>query len=105
MITVKKGEVYITNYPEYIYDETDRPVKRIYFIDKVQNEEIHATVITYWRNSLPTMCRTIGPISDILAPTEGAVHQGTRADWLEALEPVSVLVGGYSKKVIEEGKK
>lgn len=104
MITVKKGEVYITNYPEYIYDETDRPVKRIYFIDKVQNEEIHSIVITYWRNSLPTMCRTIGPISDILAPREGAVHQGTRADWLEALEPVSVQVEGYSKKVIEEGK-
>lgn len=101
MITVKKGEVYITNYPEYIYDETDRPVKRIYFIDKVQNEEIHATVITYWRNSLPTMCRTIGPISDILAPAEGAVHQGTRGDWLEALEPVSVRVGGYANKVIE----
>lgn len=98
MMTVKQGEIYILNHPEYIHDETDRPVKSFYFIDKVQNEEIcDAIVITYWRNSIPTLWSTTGPISNILAPTEGAVHQGTQVDWNRALYRVFDVVENYTR--------
>ena len=101
MVTVKLGDVYITEYSEYIKDGPDRALKSFYFINKVQNEEIcDAVVITFWNNSLPTLYSTTGPISDILAPpAEGSVRQGTRKDWMQALYRAWDVVENHTRWV------
>ena len=99
MTVVIQGDVYITYYPECTRDKTNRPTESIYFIDKIQNKEIcNAVVITFWSESLPTLCQTTGPISDIVSPGyEGSSHQGTQKDWNRALYRVFDMVENYTR--------
>lgn len=101
MTTVKLGDVYISEYSEYIKEGPVKVLKSYYFIDKVQNEEIcDAVVITFWNNSLPTLYYTTGPVSDILAPPAmGSIRQGTRKDWMQALYRMWDVVENHTRWV------
>lgn len=103
MIAAKKGDVYIAKYCTHIH-ETDEPVKGIYFIDKLRNEEIcDAMIITFWRRSLPTLFYRTGPMSDVLAPPfMGSMEQGTLSDWFAALNSAFAKVDEYSRQIIRE---
>lgn len=107
MTTVKKGDVFIANYCGHIH-ETNEPVKSLYFIDKIRNEEIEvvdAMVITFWKYSLPTLYYTKGPMSEILAPPlMGSMEQGTLSDWFAALNSAFAKVDEYSRKIVREVK-
>ena len=105
MITVEKGDVYIMKH-HILTDDIDAPVKSLYFIDRIRNEELgDAMVITFWRCSLPTLYYMTGPLSEILRPPAMAtIVQGDTSDWFEALDSLYNKVGRYSKQIIEEVK-
>ncbi len=104
MITVKKGDVYITTYRPSTDNDINLPVKRLSLIEGISDEGLVDVIdIVFWKRSLPTLLNTTGPVSELLPfdTTGGSIVQGTSEDWFEALETVYVRVGGYSKKVIE----
>ena len=105
MITVEKGDVYIVKH-RLLVDDIEAPVKSIYFIDRIRNEELgDAMIITFWRCSLPTLYYTTGPLSEILTPPAmGTIVQGETSDWFDALDSLYNKVGGYSKRIVEEVK-
>ena len=110
MMTVKQGDVYITEYSKYNKDGPDRALKSFYFIDRILNEEIcDVIVITFWNKSLPTLYSTTGPTSEILAPPAvGSLRQGTRKDWMQALYRMWDVVENHTRWVYklnpQEGK-
>ena len=105
MITVEKGDVYIVKH-RLLVDDIEAPVKSIYFIDRIRNEELgDAMIITFWRCSLPTLYYKTGPLSEILRPSAmGTIVQGETSDWFDALDSLYNKVGGYSKRIVEEVK-
>ena len=97
MITVKKGEVYITTYRPSTDDDVNLPVKRLSLIEGISDEGLVDVIdIVFWKRSLPTLLNPIGPVSELLpsAAMGESIVQGTSEDWFDALETVYVRVGG-----------
>lgn len=107
MITVKKGDVYIMTYRASTDNDDNLPVKCLFLIEGISDEGlVDAIAITFWQRSFPTLFDITGPVSQLLPSVAmgKSIVQGTSEDWFEALETLYVRVGGYTKKVIEEGK-